>query len=63
MTPFKNYFIEYTEFDGGRVMMRNNTICKVIGISNVSLRLHDGTMFEMKQARPIPKLKDLIRNV
>lgn len=35
--PFKNYFIEYHEFDGGRIEIGNNFMCKIIRTSNVSL--------------------------
>ena len=57
MTPFKDYFIEYHVFDGGRVMMGNNAMCRVIGISTVKLRLQDGTLLMIKQVRHVPDLK------
>ncbi|KAH9648352.1 hypothetical protein KPL70_025549 [Citrus sinensis] len=43
--------------DGGKVMMGNNAICKVIGMGNVSLRLHDGTTWELREVRYVPDLK------
>ncbi|KAH9743535.1 hypothetical protein KPL70_003339 [Citrus sinensis] len=32
MSPYKGYFSDYQDLDGGRVMMGNNSVCKVIGI-------------------------------
>ncbi|KAH9716149.1 Integrase catalytic domain-containing protein [Citrus sinensis] len=43
--------------DGGNVMMGNNAVCKVIGMGNVSLRLHDGTIWELREVRYVPDLK------
>ena len=57
MYPFRSYFTEYQEFDGGRVMMRNNSICRIIGIEDVSLKLHDGSIRVLKQVRHVPDLK------
>ncbi|KAH9668238.1 hypothetical protein KPL70_021339 [Citrus sinensis] len=57
MTPFKDYFTEYHIFDGGRVMMGNNAMCRVIGIGTVKLRLQDGTLLMIKQVRHVPDLK------
>lgn len=52
MSHFIGYFIEYQKFDRGRVMMGNNAMCRVIG-----LRLHDGTVLQIKQARHVLDLK------
>lgn len=57
MSPLINYFTDYQKFDGGRVMMGNNTMCGVIGYGNVRLRLHDMTILEIKQVRHVPDLK------
>ncbi|KAH9657534.1 hypothetical protein KPL70_023118 [Citrus sinensis] len=43
--------------DGEKVMMGNNAVCKVIGMGNVSLRLHDGTIWELREVRYVPDLK------
>lgn len=39
------------------MMIRNNIVCKVIGIRNISLRLHDGTITKVKQVRHVLNLK------
>ncbi|KAH9770122.1 Integrase catalytic domain-containing protein [Citrus sinensis] len=48
---------ESEDLDGGRVMMGNNTVCKVIGIGKIHLKLHDGSIKEIRQVRHIPELK------
>ena len=57
MCPFGSYFNEYQEFDSGRVIMGNNSICKIIGIEDVSLKLHDGSIRVIKQVKHVPDLK------
>ncbi|KAH9786526.1 hypothetical protein KPL71_010287 [Citrus sinensis] len=57
MYPFKHHFFEYQEYDGGRVMMGNNAICRVIGIGVIKLKLHDNSILELKQVRHVPDLK------
>lgn len=37
--------------------MGNNTICKVSGMGNVNLKVHDGTIRELKEVRYVPDLK------
>ena len=57
MCPFKSYFSDYHDLDGGKVMMGNNVVYRVIGMGNVSLRLHDGTTWELREVRYVPDLK------
>ncbi|KAH9697287.1 hypothetical protein KPL71_023550 [Citrus sinensis] len=57
MCPFKDYLLNYHETDGGKVMMGNNAVCKIVGIGNVNLKLHDGTIRELKEVRYVPELK------
>ncbi|KAH9649116.1 hypothetical protein KPL70_025868 [Citrus sinensis] len=57
MSPYKSYFTDYYEYNGGRVMMGNNVVCKIMGIGNINLKLHDGTIRELKQVRYVPELK------
>lgn len=47
MCLVKGYFTEFHDFDGGRVMMGNNVVCKIIGIGNIRLKLYDGTIKEL----------------
>ena len=57
MCPFKTYFFDYHDLDREKVMMGNNVVCKVIGMGNVSLRLHDGTIWELREVIYVPDLK------
>ena len=57
MCPIKTYFTEYQKINGGRVMMGNNSMCRIIEIGNVSLRLHDGSTRVINQVRHVPDLK------
>lgn len=57
MCPFKDYLLNYHETDGGKVMMGNNAVCKIVGIGNVNLKLHDGTIRELREVRYVPELK------
>lgn len=57
MCPFINHFTKYFECDGGKVMMGNNVMCKVVGIGNINLKLHDGSTYELKQVKHVPDLK------
>ena len=48
MSPYNSYFSNYHEFDGGRVIMGNNSVCKVIGMGKIYLKLHDGSIKEVR---------------
>ena len=57
MSPVKSYFSDYHEYDGGRVMMGNNAVCKVIGMGNIHMKLHDGTVRLIRQVKHVLDLK------
>ena len=57
MSPYKSYFTDYYKYNGGRVMMGNNVMCKITGIDNVNLKLHNGTIRELNQVSYVPELK------
>ena len=57
MSPYKSYFTDYYEYNGGRVMIGNNVVCKIMEIGNINLKLHDRTIKELKQVRYVPELK------
>ncbi|KAH9751397.1 hypothetical protein KPL71_014282 [Citrus sinensis] len=42
---------DYYDYNGSRVMMGNNVVCKIMGIGNVNLKLHDRTIRELRQVR------------
>ena len=51
MCPFKDYLSNYHETDERRIIMGTNVVCKIVGIGNVNLKLHDGTIRELKEVR------------
>lgn len=53
----KEYFTDYQEFDGGRVMIENNAMCRITSMRIVKLNMHDDFVFELKQVRHVPNLK------
>lgn len=57
MTPYRHYFTEISEFEGGRVIMGNNQHCSVRGIGTIKLRLADGSLKILKSVRFVPELK------
>ncbi|KAH9803501.1 hypothetical protein KPL71_001790 [Citrus sinensis] len=57
MCPNRNYFTSYQSCDSGMVLMGNNSICKVVGIGTVSLKMFDGVVREITQVRHVPDLK------
>lgn len=57
MCPNISYFTTYQPCDGGMVLIGNNSMCKVVGIRIVSLRMFDGVIRELTQARFVPDLK------
>ena len=57
----KEWFFNFTELDGGVVHLADNQPCKVVGISSISLKNHDGSTRVLTDVRYIPKLeKNLI---
>lgn len=38
-------------------MMKNNAMCRVVGIGNVKLKIHDGFIIKLKQVRHFVDLK------
>ncbi|KAH9697198.1 hypothetical protein KPL71_023512 [Citrus sinensis] len=57
MSPNRSYFTRYQSCDAGIVLMRNNSVCKVVGIGTVSLKMYDGMVRELTQVRHVPELK------
>ncbi|KAH9717203.1 hypothetical protein KPL71_021739 [Citrus sinensis] len=57
MSPNRNYFTIYQSCDGGMVLMGNNSVCKVVGIGTVSLKMYYGMVRDLTQVRHVPELK------
>ena len=49
--------MKLSESDRGKVMMGNNTICRIVGMGNVNLKLDDGIISKLKKVRYVLELK------
>ena len=53
----RSYFTSYQPCDGCMALMGSNSMCKVVVIGTVSLRMFDGVVKELTQVRFVPDLK------
>ena len=57
MCPNKNLFLNFEAYDGGVIVMGNNTICKVVEKGIIRLKMLDGMTRELANVRHVPDLK------
>jgi len=57
MCPKKEWLSTYKSYDGGSVIMGNNTVCKTVGIGNIRMRMFDGQIRILTNVRHVPDLK------
>lgn len=57
MTPNRHWFANYQATNGGKVLLGNDHECKVQGIGEVRLKMHDNTYRTLQAVRHIPELK------
>ena len=57
MCPKREWFIDYKETNGGKVLMGNDHQCNVIGIGSIAIKGSDGTTKILNNVRHIPDLK------
>ena len=57
MCPKREWFIDYKETNGGKVLMGNGYQCYVIGIGSIAIKGSDGTTKILNNVRHIPDLK------
>ena len=57
MCPHRDWFTTLEQESGGLVYMGNNNTCRTEGIGTIQLRLHDGTVKNVKEVRFIPDMK------
>ena len=61
MCPKREWLSTYKPFDGGSVLLGNNTVCKLIGIINIRMRMFDGQTRTLMNVRHFSDLrKDLL---
>ena len=54
MTPRRDFFIDFTEVNSGKVRMANNSYSEVRGIGNIRFTNLDGTSFVLLEVRYMP---------
>ena len=57
LCPDKSFFHTYESVDGGRVLMGNNNICKIVGMGSVKIEMFDGSVKTICDVRHTPRLK------
>ena len=57
MTPKKHWLQNFREIDGGKALFDNDHECKVQGVGDVRLKLHDGSLRALTLVRYAPELK------
>lgn len=51
MTPHIKYFFTYEQINCGNMLMKNDVLCKVVGIGSICLKIFDGitrTLFNVE---------------
>ncbi|KAH9697399.1 hypothetical protein KPL71_023589 [Citrus sinensis] len=57
LCPDKSLFHTYKSVDGGRVLMGNNNVCKIVGMGSVKIEMFDGSVQTLSDVRHAPRLK------
>nr|GEY18995.1 hypothetical protein [Tanacetum cinerariifolium] len=57
MSPNRDWFVTYEEFDSGHVFMGNDSPCKVVGIGTIQIKMHDGVIRILTDVHHVPDLK------
>jgi len=56
MYPKRGWFSTYKSYDRGSVLMRNDAVCKTVGISNIRIRMFDGQVRTLTNVRHVLNL-------
>ena len=57
MTSNDRWFEDYKKIDGGKVLLGNNNPCKVICMSSMRIKTHDGLEMILSNVRHVLELK------
>ncbi|KAK2995729.1 hypothetical protein RJ640_016681 [Escallonia rubra] len=52
-----DWFATYRLFDGGKVLMKNNVACKVVGIGIIQIKMHDGIVKTLTDVKHVLELR------
>ena len=58
MCPYKEWFFNFKEVDGGAIYMGSGDVSYIIGMGSILLRNHDGSTRVLSDVRYVPKLKN-----
>ncbi|KAG9450482.1 hypothetical protein H6P81_010447 [Aristolochia fimbriata] len=57
MCPHRSWFSTFVDYNGGKVLMGNNAVCKTIGMGTIKIKMFDGIVRTLADVRYVPKLK------
>jgi hypothetical protein len=57
MCLHRNWFSTYQSIDDGVVFMGNDFSCKIVGVGNVRIKMHDGSVRTLTDVRHVPELR------
>jgi len=57
MTPHREWFLNYRDIGGGKVLLGNNHECNIKGIGDIKIKMHDGIIRTLISVRYVPELK------
>lgn len=57
MTPIRDWFLKLELNNGGTVLLGNDEVCKVMGIGEVKIRMHDGVIKTLTNVRYVLDLR------
>ncbi|GKB95669.1 retrovirus-related pol polyprotein from transposon TNT 1-94 [Tanacetum coccineum] len=57
MTPRRDFWFNFKEFNSDTVLLGDNRACTIIGIGKVRVQMKDGLSFMLENVRYIPELK------
>ncbi|GJW07978.1 retrovirus-related pol polyprotein from transposon TNT 1-94 [Tanacetum coccineum] len=63
MSPNRDWFVTYEEFDGMHVFMGDDSPCKVVDIGTIQIKMHDGVVRTLTDVRHVPDLKKKFRSL
>ena len=53
----------YHSFDGRKVLMGNNTVCKAVGIGTMKIKMHNGMIQTLMEVRHMPDLRKSLLSI
>ena len=54
MCPYRDWFTNYQSIEGGKVLIGNNAVYKVVRIGAIKIKMHDSIVRTLSDVRHIP---------